>query len=68
MWTAANFIIEGRRLCTVAMSAKIEMNDDEAFSFYGVENRLLLHMCEKKRLNPFFRLHEVSDVLNKYVM
>jgi len=23
---------------------------------------------EKKRLNPFFRLHEVSEVLNKYVI
>jgi len=25
-------------------------------------------MCGTKRLNPFFRLHEVTDVLNKYVM
>jgi len=25
-------------------------------------------MCGTKRLNPFFRLHEVSEVLNKYVM
>jgi len=24
--------------------------------------------CGKKRLNPFFRLHEASEVLNKYVM
>ena len=25
-------------------------------------------MCGTKRLNPFFRLHEASAVLNKYVM
>jgi len=25
-------------------------------------------MCGIKRLNPFFRLHEASEVLNKYVM
>jgi len=32
-----------------------------AFSFYGVENRLLLRlMCGAKRLNPFIRLHETS--------
>jgi len=24
-------------------------------------------MCGKKRLNPFFRLHEASEVLKKYV-
>jgi len=37
--------------------------------FSGVENRLLLRiMCGTKRLNPFFRLHEASVVLNKYVM
>jgi len=38
--------------------------------FYGVENRLLLHiMCGTKRMrNPFFRLHEASKVLNKYIM
>jgi len=24
-------------------------------------------MCRTKRLNPFFRLHEASEVLNKYV-
>jgi len=34
-----------------------------AFSFYGVENWLLLRiMCGTKRLNPFFRLHEASEV------
>jgi len=25
-------------------------------------------MCGTKRLNPFFRLHEASEVLDKYVM
>jgi len=31
--------------------------------FYGVENWLLLRiMCETKRLNPLFRLHEASEV------
>jgi len=25
-------------------------------------------MCETKRLNPFFKLHEASEVLNKYVV
>jgi len=25
-------------------------------------------MCGIKRLNPFFRLHEASEVFNKYVM
>jgi len=35
-------------------------------SFYGVENWLLLRMMRgTKRLNPFFRLHEASEVLNK---
>jgi len=24
-------------------------------------------MCGRKRLNPFFRLHQASEVLNKYV-
>jgi len=37
--------------------------------FTGVENWLLSHvMCGTKRLNPFFRLHEASVVLNKYEM
>ena len=39
------------------------------FSFYGVENWLLLRIiCGKKHLNKFFRLHEASEVFNKYVM
>jgi len=39
-----------------------------AFSYYGVENWLLLRiMCGAKRLNPFFRLHKASEVLNKNV-
>jgi len=25
-------------------------------------------MCGTKRLNPFFMLHEASEILNKYVM
>jgi len=51
------------------MSARIEVNDDEHSLFFGVENWLLLRiMCGKKRLNPFFRLHEASEILNKYVM
>jgi len=34
-----------------------------AFSFYGVENWLLLHiMCGTNRLNPIFRLHEARPV------
>jgi len=37
--------------------------------FSGVENWLLLRIiCGTKRLNPFFRLHEASEVFNKYVM
>ena len=37
------------------------MNDDEHW--------LLLHiMCGTKRLDPFVRLHEASEVLAKYVM
>jgi len=40
-----------------------------AFSFYSVENWLLLRIiCGTKRRNPFFRLLETSEVLNKYVM
>jgi len=32
-----------------------------AFSFYGVENWLLLRiMCETNRLMPFFRLHKAN--------
>jgi len=35
------------------------------FSFYNVENWLLPGiMCETKRLNPFFRLQEASEVLS----
>jgi len=34
-----------------------------ALSFYGVENWLFLRiMCGRKRLDPFFRLHEASEV------
>ena len=37
--------------------------------FSGFENWLLLHIMRgTERLNPFFRLHEASEVLNKYVM
>jgi len=51
------------------MSAKYWNEWKWAFSFSGVENWLLLHIiCRTKRLNPFFRLHEASEVLNKYVM
>jgi len=33
---------------------------------YGVENRLFLRiMCGIKGLNPFFRLHEATEVLYK---
>jgi len=40
-----------------------------ALSFSGVENWLLLHiMCGTKRLNPFCRLYEASEVLSKYVL
>jgi len=40
-----------------------------AFSFYGVENWLLLRIiCGTKRLNLFLKLHEASEVLNKYVV
>ena len=65
------------RFCTIPltkdlysrMSAKDWSEWRWGFSFSGVENRLLLHMmCGTKRLNPFFRLHEASEVLNKYVM
>ena len=42
------------------------MND--AFSFYGVENWLLLRiMCETNRLIPFFRLHQTKEVFYKHV-
>ena len=35
----------------------------------GVENWLLLRIiCGTKRLNPFFRLHEGSEVLNKCIL
>jgi len=83
------------------MSAKDWSEWRWAFSFYGVENWLLLRIhgrrkegqggkikfhqflpfpgknpsdahvrivCGTKRLNPFFRLHEASEVLNKYAM
>ena len=51
------------------MSAKQWSEWRWAFSFHGVENWLLLRMmCGAKRLNPFFRLYEASDVLNKCVM
>jgi len=51
------------------MSAKDWSEWQWAFLFSGVENWLQLRiMCGTKRLNPFFRLHEASYVLNKYVM
>jgi len=41
------------------------MKTSPLFSFYNVENWLLIGiMCEKKRLNPFFRLQEASEVLS----
>jgi len=51
------------------MSAKDWSEWRWAFSFYGVENWLVSRiMCETKRLNPFFRLHEASELLNEYIM
>ena len=50
------------------MSAKDWSEWRWAFSFHGIENCLLLRiMCGKTRLNPFFKLHVVSEVLHKYV-
>jgi len=43
----------------------IEENDDENFLFIRI-GKLTCIMCGKKHLNPFFRLHEASMVLNKY--
>jgi len=49
------------------MSAKDWSKSCWTFSFCGVENWLLLHiMSGTKHLNPFFKLHEASEVLNKY--
>ena len=51
------------------MSAKVWNEWHWVYPFYGVENWLLLRIkCARKRLNPFFRLHEASEVLNKYIM
>ena len=51
------------------MSAKDWSEWRWAFSFYGVEDGLLLRiMCITKRLNPFFRLYKVSEVLHKYAI
>ena len=50
------------------MSAKNWSEWRWAFSFSGVENWLLHIMRGTKRLNPFLRLHEASEILNKYVM
>ena len=59
------FVVQG----CFRMSAKDWSEWQWAFCFYGVENWLLLRiMCGTKRLNPFFRLHEASEVLDKYVM
>jgi len=47
------------------MSAKDRSEWRWAFSFYGVENWLLLRiMCGTKRLTSLFRSHEASEVLN----
>jgi len=46
------------------MSGRIEVNEDE----HSLNWLLLLVMCGTKCLNPFFRLHEASEVLNEYVM
>jgi len=44
------------------------VNDNE-YSLFMVENWLLLcTMCGTKLMNPFIRLPEASEVLNKYVM
>ena len=53
----------------IRMSAKNWSERRCAFSFYVVEDWLMARiMCGTKRLNPFVRLHEASEVLNKYVM
>ena len=55
--------------CYKRMSAKNWSEWRWAFSLYGVENWLLLRIMRgTKCLNPFFRLHKVSEVLNKYVV
>jgi len=42
----------------------IEVNDND-HSFHGAENWLLLRLMRgTKRLNPFFRLREASEVLS----
>ena len=59
------FVVQG----CYRMTAKDWSEWRWAFAFYGVENWLLLRtMCGTKRLNPFFRLYEASEVLNKFVM
>jgi len=46
-----------------------KLRNDDVDSLYGVEDLLMARiMCGTKRLNPFVRLHEASEVLNKYVM
>jgi len=44
------------------------VNDDGHSLFVALRIGLFLRvMCGKKRLDPFFRLHKASEVLNKYV-
>ena len=45
------------------------MNDNEHYLFLALELFIAIRvMCGTKRLNPFFRLHGASALLNKYVM
>ena len=45
------------------------MNDGEQSLFTALRIDYCIRvMCGTKRLNPFFTLHEASEVLNKYVM
>ena len=52
---------------------RIEVNDDEHYIFMALRIGYcyvgyIIIMCVTKCLNPFFRLYEASEELNKYVI
>ena len=60
-----------RRFLTPAteeLARNIEMNYDEHSLFIALQLAIVTWLCGNKRLNSFFRLQEVSDVLSKYVI
>ena len=71
------FVLVQRTICYYASSKRpLKKNEREGLKWMTMsilfswrwELVVVTYMCGTKRLNLFFRLHEASEVLNKYVM